>query len=223
MNIQLQRRTSVKDLIESLGVPHTEVEYIIANGASVGFDYIVNGQEFLEVVPAGVVAPVPQARPVRPPVTGEKRFVLDTHLGKLSVYLRLLGFDTLYRNDYGDDTLAAVAVSERRILLSRDRGLLKRGIVEYGYYPRETAPDLQAREVLRRYDIAGEIEPFRRCIRCNGLTSPVSKADVLDRLEPKTRKYYDEFRQCESCGRIYWKGSHYGRMRELIEQLSSGG
>jgi uncharacterized protein with PIN domain len=145
--------------------------------------------------------------------------VLDTHLGQLAAYLRMLGFDTLYRNDYPDDELARIASQEQRILLTRDRGLLKRGIIVYGYYVRETDPRRQMVEILRRYQLDGVIAPFRRCIRCNGPLRAVQKADIADRLAPKTREFYQEFSMCAACDQIYWKGSHYERMRQFIEGL----
>jgi uncharacterized protein len=209
-------RVSIKDAIESLGTPHTEVAEIVAGGSGVDFAYIVRDGDHVEVFPG----PAPAVHiPLRPPFPGEPCFVLDTHLGQLASYLRMLGFDTLYRNDYTDEELARIASQERRILLTRDRGLLKRGIVTYGRYVRATDPRLQVAEVVRHYELAGRMAPLRRCIACNGLLRPVRKEDVLDRLEPKTREHFHEFSQCESCGRIYWKGSHYDRICRFVEQV----
>jgi uncharacterized protein with PIN domain len=151
------------------------------------------------------------------------RFVLDTHLGQLAAYLRMLGFDTLYRNDYSDDELARISSQEQRILLTRDRGLLKRGIVVYGYYVRETDPQRQVVEILRRYQLAAATAPLRRCIRCNGLLHTVPKADVADRIAPKTHDFFEEFSICAACDQIYWKGSHYEKMRQFIESLLGQG
>jgi hypothetical protein len=156
---------------------------------------------------------------VRPQPLREPRFVLDTHLGQLAAYLRMLGFDTVYRNDCADEELAHLSSSEGRILLTRDRGLLKRAVVTHGYCVRETNPRKRLVEVLRRFDLFGAILPFRRCIRCNGLLQPVSKQAISHRLPPKTRQYYDEFRVCEGCEQIYWKGSHYQRMQEFIARV----
>ncbi len=145
--------------------------------------------------------------------------MLDTHLGQLARYLRMLGFDALYRNDYGDEELARVASQEPRILLTRDRGLLKRSIVTYGRYVRATDSRLQVAEIVRHYALAGRMMPLRRCIACNGFLRPARKVDVLDRLAPKTCYYFHEFSQCESYGQVYWKGSHYDRMRRFVEQV----
>jgi uncharacterized protein len=210
------RRVSIKDAIESLGVPHTEIETIVVGSTAVEFAYIVRDGDRVEVFPF----PVPAAHAaLRPPFPGPPRFVLDTHLGQLASYLRMLGFDTLYRNDYLDEELARISSQEPRILLTRDRGLLKRSIVTYGRYVRATDPRLQVVEIVRRYELAGRMMPLRRCLACNGLLRPTRKEDVLDRLAPKTCQYFHEFSQCESCGQVYWKGSHYDRMRRFIEQV----
>lgn len=211
-------RVSIKDMIESLGVPHTEVAAIVVNGAAVDFSYIVQDGDRVDVYPAS--APIASATlPLRPPSPPAARFVLDTHLGQLAAYLRMLGFDTLYRNNYPDDELARISSQEQRILLTRDRGLLKRGIVVHGYYVRETDPQQQLIEILRRYQLTAGITPLRRCIRCNGLLHTVQKTDIADRLAPKTREFFDEFSMCAACDQIYWKGSHYEQMRLFIESV----
>ena len=213
-----QDRVSIKDMIESLGVPHTEVAAIFVNGGPVSFSYIVQDGDRVDVYPAS--APIAStAPPLRPPIPPEPRFVLDTHLGQLAAYLRMLGFDTLYRNDYSDDELARISSQEQRILLTRDRGLLKRGIVVHGYYVRETAPQRQLVEILRRYQLTDAIAPLRRCIRCNGLLHSVQKADIAERLAPKTREFFDAFSVCVACDQVYWKGSHYEQMRLFIESV----
>src|SRR5687767_10753598 len=167
---------SVKDMIESLGVPHPEVEYIIINGRGVDFNYLVRNGDQIEVYPAGSApdgAPRLRPEPPTPP-----RFVLDIHLGRLAAHLRMLGFDTLYRNDYHDEELARVSSAEDRILLTRDVGLLKRGIVAHGYFVRETNPKRQLAEIAYYYDLLDRTQPFVRCIKCNGLLSSVSKEDI---------------------------------------------
>ena len=146
------------------------------------------------------------------------RFVVDNHLGRMAYYLRMLGFDTLYRNDYQDDELAQTAEQEGRILLTRDRRLFMRNQVQRGYWVRSLSPRQQILEVVQRYNLKAQITPFRRCIRCNGILQLVSKEAVLDRLEPLTRLYFDDFRICPDCQQVYWKGSHYERMRQFIDQ-----
>ena len=217
--LELNRRTSVKDLIESLGVPHTEVEVILANGVSVDFSYIVKDSDDLSIYPmfeSVDVSPILQLRdePLR-----ETRFVLDCHLGRLARYLRQFGFDTLYRNDYNDDDLAEISSTQHRILLTRDRNLLKRSIITHAYFIRDHDPRKQLDEVIRRFDLKNRIIPFGRCTRCNGIVEEVDKTAIEDRLEPKTRKYFDTFWQCSSCGQIYWEGSHVKHMLELTDEV----
>jgi len=207
----------VKDAIEALGVPHTEVDLILVNGVSVGFDYPLQDGDRVSVYPMFESIDITPILRVRPHPLRRARFVLDTHLGKLATYLRLLGFDTLYRNDYGDEELARVSHSEGRILLTKDRGLLKRNLVTHGYCVRSSEPREQVVEVLRRFDLAGHIRCFARCLRCNGLLEEVPKEKVLHLLQPKTAKYYDEFYRCCACGRIYWPGTHHQRMRAFVD------
>ena len=215
-------RVSIKDMIESLGVPHTEVEAIVVNGEPVGFDYRVRDGDRIAAYPVFRsldVSSLPALRPPAWPRDGEPRFVLDAHLGTLAGLLRMLGFDTLYRNDYDDADLARISAEEGRILLTRDRGLLKRRQVVHGYHVWATNPEAQIAEVLRRFDLAGRVQPFSRCLRCNGPLTPVAKETVLDRLEPLTRRYYDEFAICSTCDQVYWRGSHFQRMQGLVERL----
>jgi uncharacterized protein len=162
------------------------------------------------------IAPLVRVRPAPLRVT---RFVLDGHLGRLAGYLRLFGFDVLYRHDYADAELARTSHEEGRILLTRDRGLLKRREVSHGYCVRATDPRRQIVEVLRRFDLFRSVSPFSRCLRCNGVLQPVDREEVLERLPPKTRKYYDEFDLCPSCDRLYWKGSHYERLARLVQEV----
>lgn len=210
---------SVKDVIEALGVPHTEVDLILVNGESVAFSCLVRDGDRISVYPVFRSVDVKPLTRVRPRFDGEIRFVLDTHLGRLAAYLRMLGFDSLYRNDYQDEELAHISANQQRTLLSRDRGLLKRSIVTHGYLVREMQPRQQLIEVLRRFDLSGSIAPFRRCLHCNALLRPVAKESVNHHLLPNTRQHYDEFHVCPECDRIYWKGSHHQRMKRLIERV----
>ena len=213
--ISLDRRTSIKDLIESLGVPHTEVEVILVNGKSVDFSYIVKDNDDISVYPLFESVDISPLLKLRDQPLRKMHFVLDCHLGRLARYLRQLGFDTLYRNDYDDDTLAQISAKEHRILLTRDRSLLKRSIITHGYFVRESDPRKQLDEVLNRFDLKNSIIPFGRCTRCNGIVVPVDKKTIDDQLEPKTRKYFDTFWQCTNCKQIYWEGSHVDKMHAL--------
>ncbi|MBI1876896.1 MAG: Mut7-C ubiquitin/RNAse domain-containing protein [Chloroflexi bacterium] len=207
---------SVKDVIEALGVPHTEVDLILANGGSVDFAYLVQDGDYISVYPVFEAIDITPLVRVRPRPLRETRFILDVHLGRLAVYLRMLGFDTLYRNDYADEELAHISSSQGRILLTRDRGLLKRSVVTHGYCVRSTNPRQQLTEVVRRFDLFVSLAPFSRCLHCNGLLQAVDKETISDRLPPKTRQYYNDFRRCQCCDHIYWPGSHFQRMQQFI-------
>jgi uncharacterized protein with PIN domain len=210
---------SVKDAIESLGVPHTEVDLIIANGTSVGFDYHLQSGDRIAIYPMFESLDISSIAHVRRAPLRQTAFVLDVHLGKLARLLRMLGVDTLYRNDYDDPEIVDISLNQHRIILTRDRGILKRTVVTHGYYVKSNTPKEQLREVIRRFDLADQINPFHRCIACNGILTPVNKEDVLSELPPKTSTYFEEFHQCNSCGKIYWKGSHYQRMKKFIGKL----
>jgi uncharacterized protein with PIN domain len=207
---------SVKDVVETVGVPHPEIDLILANGVSVPFEYLVAAGDRIAVFPRFETLDVSEVTCVRPPPLDPLRFVADVHLGKLARRLRLAGLDTLY-GDADDATLAALAATERRVLLTRDQALLKRRTVVYGYFVRETNPQRQLVEVLRRFGPL-RLAPFSRCLRCNGELHDVAKPSIDAALLPRTREYYELFRRCGGCGRIYWQGSHWKRLSQAIEQ-----
>lgn len=212
-------RASVKDMLESLGPPHPEVGLLLINGHSVDFDAIVQPDDVIDVYDCFSEVISNHNPLLRPPFGIRPRFVLDTHLGRLASYLRMMGFDTLYRNDYADDELAEISQHEQRILLTRDIGLLKRSLVIYGHFMRETNPRRQVIEVLRCYPLSDAIEPFRHCMKCNGLLQWVEKDAILDRLPYATVEHYDDFRQCPDCEQVYWKGSHYNKMQSFLTEV----
>ena len=217
--VAVQKPRSVKDLIESLGVPHTEVDVIMVDALSVDFRHLIKGGELLDVYP---VNQQPDNVPLLhnlPPTSPEQGFVLDVHLGKLASYLRMLGYDTLYRNDYADATLAAISAEQDRILLTRDRKLLMRKKIRYGYFPRSDKPRKQITEVLRRYDLFGFTPGCMRCMQCNGIIRAVEKKEIEGMLLPLTKKYYNDFYQCCDCHKVYWEGSHYSKMQSLRQRL----
>jgi len=221
--VEVAAGTTVKDLAESLGVPHTEIAAIVVNGESVDFAYQVRDGDRMSVYPAFEVVAVSPLVRLDPPPLREPRFVLDVHLGRLARTLRLLGFDCVWRNDITDHELATISVDERRILLTRDRGLLKHAKVTHGYLVRETNHRRQVVEILRRFDLFGAIAPFGRCLECNGVLERVAKEEVEHRLPPRTRRDYDDFSTCPDCSRIYWQGSHYDRLAALVEDIRRAG
>jgi uncharacterized protein with PIN domain/sulfur carrier protein ThiS len=218
---RFDRRTSIKDMIESLGVPHPEVELILVNGRSVDFSHIVADGDRISVYPVFESLDVSSLIRLRDAPLRESRFVVDCNLGRLARYLRLLGLDCLYRNDFDDDTVSRISQQQRRIVFTRDRRLLHRKIITHGLYVRAVKPKEQVKEVLQRLDLHGAVQPFTRCTCCNGLLKAISKQTVDHRLEPKTRRYYNDFLQCEQCGQVYWQGSHHERAKRLVRELLS--
>ncbi|MDK2980355.1 MAG: uncharacterized protein PWQ55_702 [Chloroflexota bacterium] len=221
LQVRFNDGQSVKHLIESSGIPHTEVDLVLANGRSVDFSYLVRGGDCVAVYPVFESMDISPLLRLRPAPLREARFVLDGHLGRLAAYLRMLGFDALYRNDYDDPELAQISADQKRILLTRDRGLLKRSLVTRGYCLRTREPRRQLLDVMRRFDLLGQVRPFTRCMACNGLLARVDKAEIEDQLQPLTRKYFQEFSRCVACGKVYWKGSHHERMQALLAWLEA--
>ena len=216
---KIYEHASIKDTIEAIGVPHPEVDVIVVNDQAVDFSYNVQPDDVVAVYPLFMSFEVEPTVRVGPPSLKEARFVLDTHLGRLASYLRSLGFDVLYRNDYEDAELARISSAESRILLTRDLGLLKYSIVTYGYFVREIKPEQQVVELLRRFDLVGMIQPFKRCARCNGFLHPVEKELINHRLPVQIREKYDEFQICDTCEQIYWRGSHVQRIEAWIQRV----
>lgn len=215
--LHFARRSSIKDMIESLGVPHPEIELILVNGRSVGFDHIVADGDRVSVYPVFERLDVSPLIRLRPAPLRTPRFVADANLGRLARYLRLLGFDCLYDNGYADADVARISAEQQRIVLTRDRRLLKRRIITHGLFVRAEAPREQVREILERLDLYTLARPYTRCTRCNGVLENVAKQAVDSHLQPKTRRYYERFLRCPACGQIYWAGSHFERLGPLVD------
>ncbi len=213
---------TVKHLIESCGPPHTEIDLILVNGQPVDFSYQVENKDRVSVFPVFESLDISSIEHLRPSPLRVTRFILDCHLGRLAAYLRLLGFDVLYRNDFEDVEIARISASERRICITRDRGLLKRNQITHGYLVRTEQPRAQVLEIVQRFDLRSQMNPFTRCSKCNGILSPASIEDVQAALQPGTLAHFDHFSCCESCGKVYWKGAHYQRLLNLIEYIRDG-
>ncbi|WP_162054899.1 Mut7-C RNAse domain-containing protein [Pontibacter pamirensis] len=209
---------AVKDAIEAIGVPHPEVNVIMLNGLPVDFSQPLQAGDKVAVYPADANREWPEGFSLQANHPAPDQFVLDVHLGKLARALRMLGFDTCYENDYSDKAIAHVAATEERVVLTRDVGLLKHKSIRWGYWLRSQHPDEQLAEVILHFNLKGKLHPFTRCLACNGSIAEVPKDSVIAQLPPKTKLYFNEFYQCESCKRVYWKGSHYERMQQFIQQ-----
>ena len=212
--------STVKDMIESFGVPHTEVDLIVANNQSVDFSYLVQNGDRIAVYPVFESFDVAPEQRLRPQPLRNPKFILDVHLGKLAAYLRMLGFDAEYGRSLTDAQLVEISAGERRILLTRDRGLLKHSAITHGHWVRETNSRRQIAEVMHRFHLAHAVRPFTRCMACNGVLAPISKEQARSFVLGHSIERYDEFHRCQGCGRIYWKGSHYTRMRRWIKELA---
>ena len=213
----LHEKTSIKDVIEACGVPHTEVDLILCDGSPVEFSHQLTDDAEIDVYspfgsPQEFAANQLQQR-------GITKFVADGHLGKVARNLRLLGLDVAYNATADDTALLEISAREKRALLTRDRRLLMHAIVRDGYCPRSDSPEEQTVEVIRRFNLHALLAPFSRCLTCNGTLEPVSKAEVLTRLEPLTKIYYQNFRHCMVCGKIYWAGSHFGKLQSRIRRI----
>jgi uncharacterized protein with PIN domain len=208
---------SVKDAIEANGVPHVEVDLILVNGISVSFSCKLNDEDSVSVYPVFESFDIGSVAHLREKPLRELKFVTDVHLGKLTRYLRLYGFDTYSRTDYNDQEIINFSLSDKRIILTRDIGLLKNKKVTHGYWVRSQDPGEQLKDVILRFHLRRQIAPFTRCMVCNGLLGDVTKKEIIKRLLPKTRQYYRKFKICNECNRIYWKGSHYHNMKNQFK------
>lgn len=202
---------SAKDVIEAIGVPHVEVMKITANGKEKSIHDLLDPDDRIEVFPFEKHFPlhVPQA------------FVLDVHLGKLARLLRMLGIDAIYQNHLSDKEIVTLATEQNRAVLTRDIGLLKHKILQHGYWLRSQQPKEQLLEIIQWFSLCHAIQPFSRCMACNGILQQVEKRFVADSLPLQTKMYFGEFYQCTTCNHLYWKGSHYKNMQQVVKEVWS--
>ncbi|MCC2974574.1 Mut7-C ubiquitin/RNAse domain-containing protein [Massilia sp. IC2-476] len=213
------RDATAKHMIEALGVPHTEVELLLVNGESAGFDHLLREGDGVAVYPGFARLDVRELQRLRSWPDERPRFVADAHLGGLARLLRMAGYDTLYDNHYHDDEIERLAREQGRVMLTRDRELLKRRSVEFGCYLHALDPAQQLRELFARLRLGGDMRPFTLCLHCNLLLRQVDKAEVRDRLLPRVAELHDDFTTCDHCARVYWKGSHHARMCALLADV----
>ena len=210
---------SVKNIIQAIGVPHGEVDLVLVDGNPVGFDFQLKGGEEISVYPVFETFDVSSVIRLRPKPLRESSFVVDVNLGKLAQKLRLLGFDTLFRNDFEDDEIVKIAASQHRIVLTRDKGILKQKAVTHGYWIRNSDPKKQLKEVVERLQLQNDFSPFSRCTVCNGKLETVEKDKLSQQLSADTFRYYQKFWKCSGCGKIYWQGSHFDHILQLVKEL----
>jgi uncharacterized protein with PIN domain len=212
-------RNSIKDMIESLGVPHIEIDLILANGNSVDFTYIVGDKDEISVYPVFESFDISNVQHLRPKPLRLPKFIVDVQLGSLAKYMRMLGLDTCYKNNYKKDEIIKISLLEKRVILTKDKGLLKRNEVTHGYWIRSNSPLEQISELIRRFDLKRQIKEFTRCLRCNTELIYLAKKKIEEKLPAKVREHQEEFYYCKTCDKIYWKGTHYEKMKGIIPKI----
>jgi uncharacterized protein len=210
---------SVKDAIEALGVPHTEVDMILVKGKSVSFDYNVKAEDDISVYPVFESFEIKEVQHLRPQPLRNPRFIIDVHLGSLAKYMRMAGFDVTYRNNFKKKEIIEISLNEKRTILTKDRNILKRSEVTHGCWIRSIAVEEQFMEVFARFHLDQVIKPFTRCLECNGLLVQIEKEEVINEIPPKVKSRQEEFKKCSNCAKIYWKGTHYEKMHGFIDKL----
>jgi len=200
---------TIKHTAEAMGIPHTEVGIVLLDGQPADLAHRVPESGTVDLHPA-------------PPPRAPLRFVADVHLAGLARRLRLLGFDCVLAGDGPDEAIARHAEREQRIVLTRDRELLKHRRVERGRYVRSLRTDAQAREVVDALDLRGHLRPFTRCLECNGELREARADEVAVRVPPAVAAVQRDYARCAGCGRVYWPGSHWRRLSALVDAARNG-
>jgi len=214
-------RASVKDVIESLGVPHIEIDIILVNGNSVGFNYLINDGDDISVYPVFESLDITDLQHLRPKPLRNPKFIADVHLGRLARYLRMLGFDVLYKNNFDDDEIVKISLDKKRTILTKNRRLLKRNDVTHSYWVRGDKIKEQVVEIINRFDLKKLIKEFTRCTECNSILKSISKSEIINKLPPKVSDSQKSFSICPSCKKLYWKGTHHQRMLSFIKAIKN--
>jgi len=212
---------TVRETIESLGIPLSEVDLVLVNETTVNLEQKLKEGDYISVYSVFESMDISETTKVRKTSLRNTSFILDSHLGKLAKYLRMLGFDTLYRNDYEDREIIDIALSEKRIILTRDKSLLKAKTINRGYYVRSTEKHEQLKEVVHKFDLYNQFRSFTRCMTCNAELVRKKKEDIVHKIDPDIARIFDEFYYCPDCDKVFWKGSHFERMEKLILALVS--
>jgi len=217
--VPFQGKRSIKDIIEALGVPHTEIDLILVNGNSVDFNYILQDEDRVSVYPVFEYLNITNVTRLRKIPLRRNKFIADINLGDIVKYMRVLGFDLYYDPLLSIREIIELSKRENRIILTKSRKLLKFKEVSHGIFIRPGTTPEQIRRILDYLDIQDNIKPFSRCLRCNTVLNVVPKENILDRIPPRTKKFCDEYVQCPSCNKIYWKGTHFIHMKKIVRQI----
>jgi uncharacterized protein with PIN domain len=216
----LKTPVTLGEALESLRIPWSEVDLVLVNGEPETLDARLRENDFVSVYPTFETLDIGELKSIHSQALRVTRFILDAHLGKLAKYLRMLGFDSLYRNDFGDEEIIGLALQEKRIILTRDKLLLQSRRVTHGYYVRATEKHAQLREVVQKFDLYSQFKSFTRCMTCNAELVPKNRVDIRDLVDEDTLQFFDEFFFCPACRKVYWKGSHFKRMESFIRDLT---
>jgi len=216
---EFRGKRSIKDMIEAIGVPHTEIDLILVNGKSVDFNYILQKGDLISVYPVFESLNIANVTLLRKIPLRRHKFIADINLGNIVKYMRVLGFDVYYDSLLSNHEIIEISKRENRIILTKSRKLLKFKDVTHGIFIRPGTTTEQIRRIIDYLDIKDNIKPFSRCLRCNTLLKSVLKEKILDRIPPKTKEFCDEYVQCRSCDKIYWKGTHFINMKKVIRQI----
>jgi len=209
-------RMNIQDAIQSFGVPPGEIDLILVNQQSKSFDYLLQDGDRISVYPVFELFDLSGISRLREKPLRNPTFICDVHLGRLCKYLRMLGWDTLYSNHFTPDEMIAISLRERRIILSRSYRLTRHKEVSHSYRIRSSDSLEQVKDLISKLDLSDRINPLTRCLNCNAMLVPVDKQAVIQLLQDRTAKYYNEFFKCPDCNQIYWKGSHFENMLRFI-------
>ncbi|MFH0988411.1 MAG: Mut7-C RNAse domain-containing protein [bacterium] len=210
---------TLEDTINHFTIPVGEVDLILLNGKSAGLEKLLHDGDRVSIYPVFESFDISDVQTIRERPLRQSRFILDVHLGKLAFHLRMFGFDTMYRTDFQDHELVQGSIGEQRILLSKDRSLLKNKQLTHFYEVKDNNPRMQLIEVMQRFDLYNSIHPFTRCLLCNTILLPIEKESVLDKLPEKVKLCFNHFMFCRSCERVYWPGSHFEKMKKFINEI----
>ena len=219
IEISVKGRVTVKNAVESLGVPHSAIDLVLVNGNAVDFGHLVQPGDYISVYPEFESFDISCISRNRKKPLRKSRFIADAHLGKLATKLRMLGFDTHFSGELSDEEIINLASAQKRIILTRDREMLKSGQVDHGYYVRSVLPATQLKEVIGKFDLGSQFKPFTLCLKCNGKLETACKREVENLVPVETASMFQSFFRCSGCGKIYWEGSHYESMKAEIKSL----
>ncbi|MEG8946662.1 Mut7-C RNAse domain-containing protein [Rosettibacter firmus] len=212
---------SIKDVIESLGVPHTEVDLILVNGESVSFNYLVKDNDHISVYPEFETFDISNLQKLRKTSLRKPKFICDVHLGKLARNLRMFGFDVYYENNLNDEKIVEISLKEKRTILTRDLGILKRSNVIRGYFVRSENPQEQIIEIINRFHLTNQIKPFTLCLECGSKLKRISKKEIIHLIPEKVKKTQNRYFICTQCKKIYWRGIHFEKMNATVKKIKS--